>query len=513
MKTIRQTFALRLALALALSLAGCGHNNDDGGSGNGDSLTVHRGDQTANTYTCPMHPSVRSDRPGACPVCGMALVRKSQQTGNPADAARFQGVSLSPTQRVIANVTTVPAVRRALSAEVNAVGIVAAAEPSQATVAARFRGRIEKLLVNTTGQRVRKGESLFELYSPDLTSAQRDFLLALQADKQATQSGTAGSGTMQKKLLEASRDRLQIHFGFTDTQIARLESSGQISSTVAFLSPISGTVLQKDIQQGMYVEEGMTLYQLADLSTVWAYLDIYERDLRAVKLGQAISVTTEAYPGMTFNGRVTFVDPVVNAGTRTVRVRTEFPNKEGLLKPNMFIRAHLSLASGPSIVVPQSAVLSMGPRTVAWVEVQPNRFEPREVVPGAAYDGQVEILKGLQEGDLVAQTGGFLIDSESSLQQPGLVEPPAAAEHKVQILVDGRYTPDVVRVRRDTRVKLEFVRRDAGACTDAVVFAGLNIRRELPEGKTTVIELPPLEPGEIHYTCGMGMLHGTIIVE
>ncbi len=427
MKTIRRTLALRLALALALSLAGCGHN-DEGRTGTGDSLTAHRSDQTADSYyTCPMHPSVRSDRPGACPVCGMALVKKSARTENPADAVEFRGVSLSPTQRVMANVTTVPAVRRTLSAEVSAVGIVAAAEPSQATVAARFRGRIEKLLVNTTGQRVRKGEPLFELYSPDLISAERDFLLALQADKQATQSGIDGSGTMQKKLLEASRDRLQIHFGFTDTQIARLESSGQISITATFFSPISGTVLQKDIQEGMYVEEGMTLYQLADLSTVWAYLDVYERDLRAVKPGQAIGVTTEAYPAKTFNGHVTFIDPVVNPGTRTVRVRTEFRNKEGLLKPNMFIRAHLSASSGPSIVVPQSAVLSMGPRAAVWVEVQPNRFEPREVVPGAANDGQVEILKGLQEGELVAQTGGFLIDSESSLQQPRPAEPHAAS--------------------------------------------------------------------------------------
>jgi hypothetical protein len=275
----------------------------------------------------------------------------------------------------------------------------------------------------------------------------------------------------------------------------------------------------------------MTLYQLADLSTVWAYLDVYEKDLRAIRLGQPIAVTTEAYPGRTFSGRVTFIDPVVNPGTRTVRVRTEFPNGEGLLKPNMFIQARLSSFAASGVTVPQSAVLSTGPRTVVWVEVAPNRFEPRNVQLGVAEGGQVEILRGIQEGEMVAQTGGFLIDSESALQQPGPADPQAGhksgnehaqaglntsafpAESRATIVVDGQYTPEVVHVRRDTPLKLEFVRKDGGACTSEVVFTELNLRRALPEGKTTTIELPPQKPGEIHFTCGMGMVHGTVIVE
>ena len=531
MKTLRQTIGYWLFFVLVLGLVGCGHKEHSGSAAQGDTLSVpHRG-ETADYYTCPMHPSVRSDKPGACPICGMALVKKSAQARSTVDTAGLRGISLSPAQRIVANVTTVSAVRRALSTEVNAVGIVAAAEPSQAAVAARFRGRIEKLHVNTTGQRVRKGEPLFELYSPDLISAERDYLLALEAEKQSASAEVAGTSSMQKKLLDASRDRLQIHFGFTDAQTAQLETSGRISNSVTVFSPISGTVLQKDVQEGMYVDEGMTLYQLADLSTIWAYLDVYEKDLRVVKPGQPIGVTTEAYPGTTFNGRVTFIDPVVNPSTRTVRVRTEFPNREGLLKPNMFIRAHISASAAPAIVVPQSAVLSTGPRTVVWVEVQPNQFEPRDVVLGAADDGQVEILSGIREGESVAQTGGFLLDSESALEQPGTADPHAAhkagkglaqagraasapaAESRVRIVVDGQYTPDIVHVRRDTPVKLEFFRKDGGACSSEVVFADLGLRRELPEGKTTIVELSPQKPGEIHFTCGMGMLHGTVIVE
>jgi membrane fusion protein, copper/silver efflux system len=533
MKSYAHVLGPLVVLVFALGFIGCGHKEESGAAVSRDTLGVQHKETASDYYTCPMHPSVRSDKPGACPVCGMALVKKSVQAEISADTAGLRGVSLSPAQRIVANVSTVAAVRRSLSTEINAVGVVAAPEPSQATVAARFRGRLEKLHVNSTGQKVRKGEPLFEMYSPDLISAERDLLLALQSEKLAGREAADGSDSMQQKLLDASRDRLVIHFGLTGEQLAQIESSGQIRNTVTFVSPISGTVLQKEVQEGMYVDEGMTLYQLADLSTVWAYLDVYEKDLLAIKLNQPIAVTTEAYPGRTFSGRVTFIDPVVNPGTRTVRVRTEFPNREGLLKPNMFIRARLSSPAVSGVVVPQSAVLSTGPRTVVWVEVAPNQFEPRDVELGMTEGGQVEVLRGVREGEMVAQTGGFLIDSESALQQPGPVDPhaghntgtdhaqagvnssasPAPAESRATIVVDGQYVPEVVHVRRDTPLTLDFVRKDGGACTSEVVFMDLNLRHALPEGKTTTIELPPQKPGEIHFSCGMGMLHGTIIVE
>lgn len=382
-------------------------------------------------YTCPMHPSVVSDRPGACPVCGMALVRKSvQQVVDAGDMKAIRQVTLAPTQRVLANISTVRVERRSLIKEIAAVGVVEIAEPLQATVAARFRGRIEKLFVNYTGETVKRGQPLFELYSPDLISAKQEFLLAFDAMTRAESVGDSQTVAVQSQLLRAIQERLRVHFGMTDSQIAELQRTREMKSTVRFFSPIQGTVLQKNVVEGQYVDEGMVLYQVADLSHVWIYFDVYEQDIRYIKNGQSIHISTEAYPGQQFTGRVTFIDPILNAETRTVRVRTEFPNPSGKLKPKMFVSAQLKLPRTRALVVPASAVLFTGKRTLVWVEVKENSFEPREVVLGTSAQGFYEILKGLNEGEVIAATGGYLIDSESTLQQPA--SPDAHTGHKVE---------------------------------------------------------------------------------
>ncbi|MDH4069330.1 MAG: efflux RND transporter periplasmic adaptor subunit, partial [Ignavibacteria bacterium] len=300
-----------IIIAATLGVIGYFQMGDDGHS---------HGEDRAEVYTCPMHPSVRSDRPGACPVCGMALVRRSDGGVPEIDAEILGAISLSPTQRVVANISTVPVRRGTIVTEINAVGLVAPAEPKKATVAARFRGRIEKLYADVTGEQVMKGEPLFELYSPDLISAQREFLLALSH---------AGSGnplvatvSMQEQLLAAAREKLIVHYGLSTEQVLRLEESRELHSTVLFNAPISGTVLEKSVVEGDYVEEGMSLYRLADLSRVWVMLDVYESDLDVVRNGQEVVITSEAYPGKEFRGRVTFIDPVLEAATRTVKVRT-----------------------------------------------------------------------------------------------------------------------------------------------------------------------------------------------
>ncbi len=219
---------------------------------------------SATYYTCPMHPSVVSDRPGACPVCGMALVKKSlQHESSPAALEQLKRVTLSPTQRVLANVATTTVTRQTIARKITAMGSIAFAEPRQATVAARFRGRIEKLHASSTGVSVRKGDPLFELYSPDLISAEREFILALEAAEQAP--GSANT-QLESQLLHASRDRLSVHFGLTEEQIAGLERDRRIHPRWTFHSPIAGTVLQKLVQVGQYVNEGQVLYELADLS-------------------------------------------------------------------------------------------------------------------------------------------------------------------------------------------------------------------------------------------------------
>jgi Cu(I)/Ag(I) efflux system membrane fusion protein len=478
-------------------------------------------------YTCPMHPSVRSDRPGACPVCGMALVKKSSLAGkDTTGAAGLTDVSLSPVQRVMANISTVPVVRSVITRTIDAVGVVSFAEPLQATVAARFRGRIGRLHVSYTGQRVEKGKPLFELYSPDLITSEREYLLA----RQRTTDSSALTADINGQMLASVEERLRIHFGLTLDQIRDLASRGTVRESLTFYSPIAGTVLEKTVQEGIYVDEGTVLYKLADLSTVWILLDVYEQDLRFIRSGADVVVRSDTYPGELFTAKVTFINPVVNQETRTTQVRLEAPNLHGKLKPNMYVHGSIQLVTKDALVVPRPAVLSTGKQSVAWIEVAKNRFEPREVITGITTATQIEIVEGLSEGDLVAASGGYLIDSESSLSfPPGPRTGPAtkrlhtpalggdgASKRKameVRIDVDYGYDPEVIRVKAGIPVRLLFIRHENSECSREVVFKDLNIRRELPTGKLVAVEFTPTSTGEIGFECGMGMLRGKIIVE
>ena len=520
-------------LLATVTLLSCTRPESDGTLGEADSTKAAFLATAKEYYTCAMHPSVVSDRPGLCPICGMPLIKKKgpPPVASAKELALITSVSLSPTQRVIANVSTIRAERSSFRKEINAVGVVDYAEPLQATVAARFRGRIEKLLVDFTGQVVRKGQPLFELYSPDLVSAEQDLVLAVNALGHSPES-ERGEG--QQRLLQASRDRLQANFGVTAQQIEDIEQTKHVQRTVTFNSPIQGTVLSKEVQQGQYVDEGMVLYQLADLSKVWIYLDVYEKDMRFVKPGRPVRITTEAYPDETFTGKVTFVDPVLNSETRTVRVRTEFDNSSGKLKPQMFVKATLSIPVNGAIVVPASAVLSTGRRDIVWIEVRPNTFEPRTVELGVRSESACEVLGGLNAGDSVVVSGGFMLESESELEQPfgrstgagsapqmaqeSHATPPApqaevAKAQDVNILVNGLFVPDVIHAKKGQPLRLNFYREEESGCINEVVFESLHIRRPLASLRTTTISLTPDKAGEIPFMCGMGMVKGKVVVE
>jgi Cu(I)/Ag(I) efflux system membrane fusion protein len=226
------------------------------------------------------------------------------------------------------------------------------------------------------------------------------------------------------ELIAASRRRLAERFGITESQIKRLERERDMQSPATYASPIAGTVIRKPVVEGQYVEEGMTLFELADLSRVWVIASVSEQDIRSVRKGDSVEVTLDAYPGLVVNGRVGFIEPVLDPDSRTVRVRTELANPEGKLKPNMYARIALKKASREALVVPTSAVLFTGRHPRVWVETEPGRFAPRVVVAGLTSGAFTEILSGANEGEMVASTGGFLIDSESQL------EAPAGGEHR-----------------------------------------------------------------------------------
>lgn len=490
--------------------------------GSGHDAGRHATETSGDYYTCPMHPSVRSDRPGACPVCGMALVKKSTRAEDTAALpADFAGVVLSPTQRVVANIRTAPVGRRSLSKEVSAVGLINYAEPNFLHISARFPGRLEKLYLTYPGQRVKKGDPVADVYSPEAISAQQEFLIALDWSERARKGGQFVS-TSGPDLLEQARKKLFL-WGFTEEQLARLQATRHVDYVVTIYSPVSGTILKRNVDPQHYMMTGEDMYDVADLSVVWVYLDVYEKDIRFVSVGQDVEVQAKAYPGEKFPGKVTFISPVLDAETRTLRVRAEFANRHGRLKPNMYVTAGIRTPEKAALAVPLSAVISTGKRDVVWVEVHENAFEPREVVLGTRSGQLVEVLSGLHEGDMIAETGGYLIDSEATLQGPVAVDPHAGhgarttaarpdEKSEVTIIVKGNYTPDVIHLKKGVPVKLHFQRDEDARCSEEIVIKEFGIHQKLGAWKTTTIELRPDRAGEFQFTCGMEMLHGKVVV-
>jgi len=357
-------------------------------------------------YTCTMHPQVISDHPGVCPICGMELVKKSTVAPKE-DGNNMAGMlSISNAQAVLANVSIVKVKKEILKKQLTAYSYIDFSEENKKMITARFNGRIEKLFVNKTGDYIRKGEKLFEIYSPDLVQAQNEYLIALNNSEQI------GNNTV---LLKSARKKLEL-FGVTDSQIKNLEATHEVNLTLTYYSPFSGTVIDKKVEEGIYVNEGFEIYDIADLSTVWNTVDVFEKDLSAVKIGSTVSLKLQAYPGENFEGKVTFIYPVVNSQTRTIKVRTVFANSSGKLKPQMYGQTFFENNIGIGLVVPEDAVLYTGKSTIVWIKASDGMYEPREVTVGIKFNNEYQILSGLKEGEEVAATGGFLLDSESRLK-------------------------------------------------------------------------------------------------
>jgi Cu(I)/Ag(I) efflux system membrane fusion protein len=351
-------------------------------------------------YTCPMHLSVYQSKPGKCPICGMALVpvkKEQQQQGVvtiPAARQQLIGVRTSP-------VVTAPMVR-----SLRAVGRLAYDESMQTDVSLKVRGWIVKLFVTNTGQRVTRGQTLFTLYSPELYNAQQDYLLATHEQ--------AGGYNRNAALAQSARQRLRL-LDFSESQIEELARRGQPLENVAFTARESGFVIEKNVVEGAAIEPGMRLYRIASLDKVWIEADVYEADFANVRVGQKANVTLDYLPGRTYEARVAYIYPYLNAEARTGRVRLELVNRKLELRPGMYANVLLQSDLGERLQVPASAIVYTGPRRLVFVDLGDGRFRPQEVQVGTQSDGMYEVLSGLQAGDRVATSGVFLIAAEARI--------------------------------------------------------------------------------------------------
>ncbi len=332
----------------------------------------------------------------------------------PASDGSVVKISVEKVQKL--GVRTETASLRELTRTVRAVSTVQADERRLHTVAPRFEGWIERLHVNTTGQAVRQGDALMDVYSPELITAQQEYLLA----QQGVQSVAGGSDEIRasmKRMAESSLQRLR-NWNIPESELLQLQKEGKARRNVTMRSPVSGVVLEKPSIQGKRFMPGEVLYQIADLSSVWVIADVFEQDLGMLRLGQPATVMVDAYPGKVFNGKITFVYPTVTPETRTAKVRVELPNAQALLKPAMYAKAEFSTSRDKAkvLAVPDSAVLDSGTRQVVLVELGAGRFEPRAVKLGMRGDGYVEVLEGVKEGEAVVVSANFLIDAESNLK-------------------------------------------------------------------------------------------------
>ena len=363
-------------------------------------------------YTCGMHPHVRETEPGVCPICNMNLVRK-----NISRSAKPGQVIIDPVTVQNIGVRSVPVEKIKLARTIRAVGHVTYDESRIRGVTTKISGWAEKLYVDFTGQQVKKGDPLIDIYSPELVTTQEEYLLALNFTGYFEGAAYSEVVEQSQNLLESTRKRLEL-WDITPEQIAELESTREVKKNMTLFSPISGIVRHRMITGGERVVPNMHLYEIADLSNIWVQAEIYEYELPWVKTGQAVTMTLTYYPGRKFTGNISFIYPYLNAETRTIRVRFEFNNQDMLLKPDMYTNVIIeSVSEQENFIIPVSSVIQSGERSVVILNLGEGKFEPREVILGIESDDYYAVLEGLSDNDRVVTSAQFLIDSESRLRE------------------------------------------------------------------------------------------------
>jgi Cu(I)/Ag(I) efflux system membrane fusion protein len=368
-------------------------------------------------WTCAMHPQIRMQEPGKCPICGMELIQLVKSEGSSIDT---EAVTLSKEAAQLANVLTSVVTRQNPVKEVRLFGKVQADERLLQSLVAHVPGRIEKLFVNFTGERVNKGQVLVQIYSPDLITAQQELIEASKTK------------LPEPEIYEAAREKLR-QWKLSDNQIEGIESSSTPQPTVDIVSNTSGIVLSRLVNTGDYVSQGTALFKIADLSKVWIMFDAYESDLQFLNKGEKVSFTLQALPGIDYSGSIVFIDPFIDPVTRVAKVRVETENKSGKLKPEMFATGIVTAMLNEyrtNLVIPKTAVLWTGKRSVVYIKQQGSDepvFKIREVGLGPMLGESYIITDGLQEGEEIVTMGTFSVDAAAQLEgKPSMMNPRVA---------------------------------------------------------------------------------------
>ncbi|HKI77425.1 MAG TPA: efflux RND transporter periplasmic adaptor subunit [Ignavibacteriaceae bacterium] len=408
-------------------------------------------EQTVQQYTCGMHPQIVEDHPGNCPICGMKLVpikNNDKKSGEKKilywrapmdpneiydepgkskmgmdlvpvydDEAGGSGiVHIDPAVQQNMNVKIMEVKSEKLSPGITTNGVLSLNEKREFIVTTKVNGWVENLFVNYTGQKVSKGQKLMEIYSPELVSAQQEYLTALSYNKSVESSSNKDISESGNMLIENAKRKLQL-LDMSEGDIKDLETSKNVKTNITLYAPFTGTVLDKNILAGQKIMAGMQLLHIADLSTLWLTADVYEYELSKIKNGAESKIKFNYLPGEIFTGKISFIYPTIDPKSRTAKIRIDVPNSNGELKPEMF--ANVEIAGKETIatpVVPENAVIRSGSKDFVIISLGEGKFKPQRVTLGNYSNGYYQILKGLNEGNKIVTSAQFLIDSESNLR-------------------------------------------------------------------------------------------------
>ncbi len=419
------TLIALVIVALILGMAGGYFLSTQFGllSGTGSETAVSKSAEKAEAkqekkgqlYTCPMHPFIITEEPGACPICGMTLVPVKGDAGAKEEE---EAIKISPVVKQNMGVRLGEVTERPLVRLVRTYGRLTYNEREISVVNTKVMGWIEKLYVNETGMFVKKGDPLLEIYSPSLVSAQKEYLIALEHYEEVKNSPYKEIVEAARRMLKSARERLKL-WDIEEDEIDQLEKTRVVKKRLVIYSPVTGYVIDKKAFLGTHVKKGAELFKIADLRTLWLEGDVYEYELPWIRVGQKVDVTLDYIPGRVFTGRISYIYPYLQGKTRTAKVRVEVRNEGTLLKPDMY--AHLTIradARRKALTVPTEAVIRTGVRNIVFVEKGEGEFVAKEVTLGLETgDGMVEIVSGLEKGEKIVLSGQFMLDSESSIRE------------------------------------------------------------------------------------------------